>query len=286
MRPGSPSARAGVSRSERSGGRSGPLLPQGCDRCQPETLLLGLYLRNLQQKRHRREPTTPGGSRTAFCTSSKVLLCALSSGGSCAGATVEVCDCPGRIIHSGVACLAVITAEQSKPFCRISLNRNKVARVEMARALRTIAEHALKRVQFENNAEYREAIGASFRGLDSAWDDLHIVLRWYQEVFGVFPNTKPHTEPFRRLLFTTRIERLRAIRAGVATIVGHRSCLERVVERITEFTRAVPSQYPLTSSGSFDEIVACLNKLAQDLTELFCTQLIVSTSWGCTARCR
>ena len=82
----------------------------------------------------------------------------------------------------------------------------------MSRALRTVAQYAQHRTKFDNNAPYREMLGPHFNGVNSPWDDLREVLLWYEQVFVALPEHQVQAEPFRKLVFTARVERLRAIK--------------------------------------------------------------------------
>ncbi|MGA3241825.1 MAG: AAA domain-containing protein [Bryobacteraceae bacterium] len=154
-----------------------------------------------------------------------------------------------------------------KVYRRIALDGKKATRVRMCRALRTVAEYTQKRTQFDNHAGYREMLGTHFRGVPSPWDDLQAVLLWYEQVFVALPEHQAHSEPFRRLAFTARAERLKSIKANLSPTEEHREALEQIVSRVAEFTRAVPSQRLLMVSGSFDEILACL-KLGRELADV------------------
>lgn len=152
-----------------------------------------------------------------------------------------------------------------RTYRRIALGKKKASRGQMSRALRTVAEYEERRKQFDNNAAYREMLGTHFQGVLSPWDDLHLVLLWYEQIFAALPEHQVHSEPFRRLVFTARIERLKAIKANAGCAQEHRAALEEIVARVTDFTRSVPSQCSLMVSGSFDEILGCLQKLIREL---------------------
>ena len=141
----------------------------------------------------------------------------------------------------------------------------KVPCRQMSTDLRTVAAYAEKRSQFDSHAAYREMLGAQFQGVLSPWNDLDEVLLWYEQVFVALPDHQANSEPFRQLLFTARAERLKAIKANLTPTEEHREALQQIVSRVAEFTRAVPSQRALMVSGSFDGILACLEKLAREV---------------------
>ena len=150
-----------------------------------------------------------------------------------------------------------------KGYRRIARGK-KSPRRQMSAALRTVAEYAQKRSQFDNHVAYREMLGTHFQGVLSPWEELHAVLVWYERTFVALPEHQVHSEPFRRLVFTARAERLKAIKANLTSTGEHREALQQIVSRVAEFTRAVPSQRSLMVSGSFDEILSCIQKLARE----------------------
>lgn len=150
---------------------------------------------------------------------------------------------------------------------RISLRKKKAHRDQMSMALRTVADYVERRAKFDSCTAYQGALGMQFQGVHTAWEDLEQVLLWYEEILVALPEHHVHSEPFRRLVFTARIERLRAIKASADTAQEHRSMLQQIMPCVADFARLVPSQRLLLASGSFDEIQNSLQKLAQELTD-------------------
>jgi len=155
-----------------------------------------------------------------------------------------------------------------KAYRRIALSGKKAPIAHMSQALRTVAEYAQKRTQFDNHTTYREVLGMHFQGVHSPWADLHQLLVWYEQIFVTLPEHQAHAQPFRQLVFTARIERLKAIKVSLSSTEEHRAALDQVLMRVKEFTRSVPSQRSLMISGSFDEILNRLRKLTRDLTDV------------------
>jgi SpoVK/Ycf46/Vps4 family AAA+-type ATPase len=85
---------------------------------------------------------------------------------------------------------------------------------------------------------------------------LHAVLVWYEQTFVALPEHQAHSEPFRRLVFTARSERLKAIKANLTPTEEHREALQQIVSRVAEFTRAVPGQRSLMQDRGADGIIA------------------------------
>jgi len=150
----------------------------------------------------------------------------------------------------------------------IVLGGKKVPRADMVRALRAVADYTQRRAQFDSHAGYRELFGDHFRGVDSSWEELEQVRVWCEQVFVMLPEHQPCAEPFHRLVFTARGERLKAIKTGLISTDEHRSALDQVVSRVAEFIRSVPSQHALMVSGSFEEILSRLHKITQDLSDV------------------
>jgi hypothetical protein len=152
-----------------------------------------------------------------------------------------------------------------KAYRRTVRGDRKASRKQMSAALRNVADYVQKRARFDDHAAYRELLGIHFQGVLSPWGDLDAMLLWYEQVFVALPDHQAHAEPFRNLLFTARSERLKAIKASLTPTEEHREALQQIVSRVAEFTRAVPSQRALMISGSFDGILACLQKLAREV---------------------
>jgi hypothetical protein len=148
---------------------------------------------------------------------------------------------------------------------RIALGKKKTPRQNMSRALRGVAEYVQRRAKFENHATYRQMFGMYFQGVNSPWEHWHELLLWYEQVLVALPEHQPDSEPFRRLMFDARTERLKAIKVSLGSVQEHHSALNVIVSRVADFTRAVPSQRSLMVSGSFDEILDRLQKLTHEL---------------------
>lgn len=155
-----------------------------------------------------------------------------------------------------------------RAYRRITLARKKSPRDEMVRSLRTVAGHKQRRTGFDSDGLLRETFGSHFIGAESPWDEFHRVLDWYEQIFVALPEHQPHTAPFRRLLFSARVEQLKAIRANAGSAEEHRASLSQVVENMSTLTHRVPGQGLLAASGSFDEILGCLERLSHDLGQL------------------
>jgi very-short-patch-repair endonuclease len=153
-----------------------------------------------------------------------------------------------------------------KAYRRIALTKKKAPRTEMSRALRTVAEFAQKRTEFNSHARYRECFGAHFRGVNTSWDELHQVILWYEQVFVALPEHQVHSEPFRRLLLTARIERLKAIRANIGHAREHCKILGQTISQVTAFTQSIPSERGPATAGSFDEILGRVQRFNRELS--------------------
>lgn len=148
---------------------------------------------------------------------------------------------------------------------RIALDKTKCARAQMSSSLKAVAEYKQRRTLFDGNASHREMLGPHFAGVASPWEDLDLLLTWYEQVFVLLPEHQGSSEPFRRLVFTARSERLKAIKADAASAQDHRQALEQIVGHMTDFAHRVPSQRLLAASGTFADVLACLQKLTHEL---------------------
>jgi hypothetical protein len=145
-----------------------------------------------------------------------------------------------------------------KTYRRIVLTRQKQSRDAMARDFRAIADYSDSLRQFENHPVYREIIGPHFRGLDTQWDQLQLLVGWYEEVFTWLPDHDPPAGQFRELLLKARTERLRALRAALPSHAESRTILEQVQEAIPEISKVV-SPDP-DASLSIPELLGLLRK--------------------------
>ena len=152
-----------------------------------------------------------------------------------------------------------------RTFKQFSRRPAKVPREAMSRSLRSIAQYAQRRSEFESNSSYREMLGPSFSGVQSPWEELQELLEWYEDVFVALPDHQAQAEPFRRLAFTARVERLTSIQLNLAGTEEHRDLLRDIADRFSDIIRAVPMQRPLFASGSFEEVEATLQNLARNL---------------------
>jgi hypothetical protein len=158
-------------------------------------------------------------------------------------------------------------SERVKVYRRLALAKKKAARKDMSQALRRLAEFAERRARFDGNATYSELLGTHFQGVHSSWDDFDKLLLWYDQVFILLPEHQGPAEPYRRLMFKARTERLRAIKASTDSTPEHSDGLGLTVMRAADFARSLPSQRPLMASGSFEDILACLQRLSREIED-------------------
>jgi very-short-patch-repair endonuclease len=154
-----------------------------------------------------------------------------------------------------------------RAYRRIRLSPKKSSRDEMVRSLRAVAEHKQRRARFDNDELLREKLGSHFKGAESPWEEFYRVLDWYELVFVALPEHQPHAAPFRSLLFSARVEQLKAIRAQAGSVEEKWASLSQVVDRMWVLAQRVPGLSLLAASGSFDEILDSLKHLAHDLEQ-------------------
>jgi very-short-patch-repair endonuclease len=152
-----------------------------------------------------------------------------------------------------------------KAYTQIALDKRKTRRDDMSHSLRIVAEHVQRRGRFENNANYQTLFGVEFRGIESAWEEFDLILRWYEQVLIALPDHREQAQPFRQILFSARAERLKVIKLNIATVQESVTALQLIASRIADFSRAVPGQLSLIASGSFEAILNCIRALDQEL---------------------
>ena len=150
---------------------------------------------------------------------------------------------------------------------RVARKKQKTPRSQMSRALRDVAQHVQQRSAFDNHPLYGETLGTHFQGVNSAWDDLRAIVAWYEQILVTLPEHQAAAAPFRRLIFTARIEHLKTIKASTPQSEEHRAALTRLLARIGKFTHALPSQQTLIAAGTFNETLDCLHKLTRDVSD-------------------
>ena len=159
---------------------------------------------------------------------------------------------------------------------QLSIDKHKASRHDMSQGLRSLGYYALRKANFEQHASYRDALGPHFNGLATPWAELNDLLLWYEQIFVTLPEHQPQAEPYRKLLFTARLERLRAIRASTVAAEAHRSNLDKAGSCGAELIRLLPAMRSVIVSGTFDDIKSSLAHLSTELREA--NDLI--TRWG------
>jgi very-short-patch-repair endonuclease len=155
-----------------------------------------------------------------------------------------------------------------KTYTRLALDRKKARREHMSGSLRELARHAESRSDFANNHNYRELLGMEFRGLETPWENLESILGWYGQVLVTLPGHRKQSQPFRDILLTARVDRLRTIQLDMAEAKESVTSLRLTVSGIGEVSRAVPGQAPLIASGSFEDILKWIGDLDRQLNNI------------------
>jgi very-short-patch-repair endonuclease len=127
---------------------------------------------------------------------------------------------------------------------RIVLTGAKAPRETMARDLRALADHCHRRSLFEGNPLYREILGPHFVGMDSKWEQLRPLARWYEEVFTLLPEHSQHAGAVRDVLLKSRTERMKALKGNLDSNAGNRAALERLRSVIPQVLDALSSSLP------------------------------------------
>jgi hypothetical protein len=148
---------------------------------------------------------------------------------------------------------------------QLSTAQRKASRHEMSRGLRSLANHALKRGQFEQHAAYRETIGPHFKGLATSWTELADLLVWYGQVLVSLPEHQPEAAPFRTLLFSARVDRLRAISSRAIAEQLHCVRIDKAASCSVDLVGRLPSLRSLVMPGTLDAIQQGLERLSGKL---------------------
>ncbi len=128
-----------------------------------------------------------------------------------------------------------------RTYTRLARTPQKISRHDSARHLRTLADHHQASVQFDSDAECRELLGTHFSGVETKWDEIHLLVAWYEEVFTLLPEADHDSIAFRDVLLRSRMERLRAANASLAGHDKDRAAVEQVRTTIQELRERLRS---------------------------------------------
>lgn len=130
--------------------------------------------------------------------------------------------------------------QATRTYRRLSRNRVKAQRETMSHGLRSVADYVRRCMQFDAQHYCREALGPHFRGAESPWEDLTVLIAWYEEVFV----SLPEDHHLHDLLLRDRAERLRAIKDQLTVAGAHREGLRSLNDTLN----AVTLMFPLSAS--------------------------------------
>lgn len=111
---------------------------------------------------------------------------------------------------------------------RIARDGGRTARTDWVRNLRTLADHRRACARFESDSVYRDLWGAQFAGLETNWEDMRRLVRWYEETLLLLPESDIKATLFREILLRGRAEQLKAISAALRAHDSHRNRLEHL----------------------------------------------------------
>ncbi|MGH9661129.1 MAG: DUF4011 domain-containing protein, partial [Bryobacteraceae bacterium] len=115
-----------------------------------------------------------------------------------------------------------------RAFRKFGRDSRKPTRPEMADGFRSLAEHHQARTEFDADTECRDLLGPLFRGIETKWDGIQLLVGWYQDVFTLLPEIDNDSAALRDVLLKSRTERLRAVNAGLITHQKQRAALEQL----------------------------------------------------------
>jgi very-short-patch-repair endonuclease len=152
-----------------------------------------------------------------------------------------------------------------KTYLGVTWAKKKLERNEMARSLRFLAAHIQRRRRFESDESLCTFLGTEFKGIESAWEDLDSILQWYEQLLIALPDHKDQAQPFREILTTARVERLRAVKLDIGRAQDSINALQLINSHIADFASAVPGQLALIATGSFETIYDSVRALDKEL---------------------
>jgi hypothetical protein len=146
----------------------------------------------------------------------------------------------------------------------LSTDKGKASRHEMSQGLRSLANHTLKRGQFEQHAPYRDSLGSHFKGIATSLVELDDLLAWYEQVVVSLPEHQTEAAPFRRLVFTARVERMRAVASATAEGT-HCAIIGEAATCSTNLVNQFPALRSLVMQGTVDAIQQGLQHLSGEI---------------------
>jgi hypothetical protein len=133
-----------------------------------------------------------------------------------------------------------------KTFNKFARDTRKASRQQMTQDFRSLAEYHQARTEFDSDKQCRELLGAHFKGVETKWDDLQLLVTWYQDVFTLLPEVDENSVAFRDLLLKSRTERLKAVSAGLAAHPKNRAAVEQLRTTISQLPTAPGANGPAT----------------------------------------
>jgi very-short-patch-repair endonuclease len=152
-----------------------------------------------------------------------------------------------------------------RTYRRLAMDGRKAPRERMSRAFRTLSEHSRKRNEFETRQINREAFGSHFKGVETDWDSLFVIIAWCEEVFTAFPEHNDSAVKFRELLLKSRTERLRALKSGLLNQSDNVNVLAQMQDAIPIIKEVLALQ--ATPSCSLREILERIRSITAHLSK-------------------
>lgn len=149
-----------------------------------------------------------------------------------------------------------------KLYRRLSLKGRKATRDQISCDLRAISDYRRKRNRFDSDPLYQGTFGVQFRGVDTDWDSLVVLVNWYEEVLSALPEHDASSAQFLDILLRGRSERLKALKASIVAQAVNINMLEQVQDAIASLNENLGFSASLT--GSVKEL--CLELRSRNQT--------------------
>ena len=128
---------------------------------------------------------------------------------------------------------------------------------------------------FSANAEYRVWLEDHFVGLETGWDDLLMVSRWYEEIYSKLPEHREYASTVRTALLSLPASRLKSVLGNLDGNTPEFAELEHALNQLTALHSRVPYlkfEYQDADVNSFlsavQNIVEVASKLLRTLEPL------------------
>ena len=158
--------------------------------------------------------------------------------------------------------------EAKRAFRRLSIQKQRCGRHEMARSLQHLAESHEDLHRFHERKDYPEVLGPHFEGINTSWDRILRLVDWYRVVQEALPNIQIGAASFRQSLLRQRLEELKALHEIVAKRAGDQANFDAVIGELSGQAGIQPPQDLSSFAGQVKEWLSAASSILEALGPL------------------